>query len=265
MAFGAGSDVAWVLDISMAKKLKARVSSRRLVAAKLATEFCIRNFTKNGRARFFETADFEWASGLEQGYRLILDELRPILHQYATIPRFEQVSPEQAAVADEHDWKTWFLLAYGHQVPENIQRCPNTWRLLSSIPGLETAFFSILGPGKHIAPHRGPYAGVLRCHLGLLIPSTDPECVGIRVADQVRGWRVGSALIFDDAFEHEAWNRSDQLRVVLFLDVQRTLPALLAKINVRIIRAFAATRFIQGLVERARNHARAALGSERAA
>ena len=68
--------------------------------------------------------------------------------------------------------------------------------------------FSILEPGKHLPPHRGPYNGVLRLHLGLIVPEPR-EQLGIRVENEVYRWREGEAVIFDDAYEHEAWNRTD--------------------------------------------------------
>jgi aspartyl/asparaginyl beta-hydroxylase (cupin superfamily) len=32
-------------------------------------------------------------------------------------------------------------------------------------------------------------------------------------------WRPGEAFVFDDTIEHEAWNDSDELRVVLIVDL----------------------------------------------
>jgi aspartyl/asparaginyl beta-hydroxylase (cupin superfamily) len=77
--------------------------------------------------------------------------------------------------------------------------------------------FSILEPGKHLPPHRGPYNGVLRLHLGLIVPEPRDQ-LGIRVENQLYRWREGEAVIFDDAYEHEAWNRTEHTRVVLFVD-----------------------------------------------
>jgi beta-hydroxylase len=104
----------------------------------------------------------------------------------------------------------------------NAARCPETMRILRKIPGLKTAFFSILSPKKHIPPHRGPYVGVLRLHLGLLVPKPR-ENVRIRVADKVCHWDEGKCLIFDDTYNHEVWNDTDGYRVVLFVDFARPM------------------------------------------
>ena len=82
--------------------------------------------------------------------------------------------------------------------------------------------FSILEPGKHLPPHRGPYNGVLRLHLGLIVPEPR-EQLGIRVENDIYRWQEGEAVVFDDAYEHEAWNRTPHTRVVLFVDFRKPL------------------------------------------
>ena len=41
------------------------------------------------------------------------------------------------------------------------------------------------------------------------------------MGSEIRAWREGEALIFDDSMEHEAWNESGELRVVLLFDIWR--------------------------------------------
>jgi aspartate beta-hydroxylase len=45
-----------------------------------------------------------------------------------------------------------------------------------------------------------------------------PGC-GFRVGGETREWRAGEAWVFDDTIEHEAWNDSNALRVILICDV----------------------------------------------
>jgi len=82
---------------------------------------------------------------------------------------------------------------------------------------MKTAFFSILSPDKHIPAHKGPFNGVLRYHLELIIPEPKEKC-RIRVHDQFNEWDEGKSLIFDDTYEHEVCNDTDGFRVVLFVD-----------------------------------------------
>ncbi|MCA0422780.1 MAG: aspartyl/asparaginyl beta-hydroxylase domain-containing protein, partial [Proteobacteria bacterium] len=127
---------------------------------------------------------------------------------------------------------------------EAKRTCPETWRILQKIPGLKSAMFSIFEPGKHLKPHRGPYNGVLRLHLGLKVPAARDK-VAIRVLDQVCHWDEGKVLIFDDAYEHEAWNHSDEVRVVLFVDFVKptSFPANL--VNSTLLNAAPFTPFIR--------------------
>src|SRR5438445_9608768 len=118
--------------------------------------------------------------------------------------------------------------------------CPRTAALMREIPGMTTAMFSILSPRKHILDHRGPYKGVIRYHLGLIVPKEKEAC-RIRVGDTIAHWEEGKSLFFDDTFPHEVWNDTDSMRVVLFMDILRPLPAPVALLNDLIIRIIAAS------------------------
>jgi beta-hydroxylase len=114
---------------------------------------------------------------------------------------------------------------------------------MEQIPGMKTAMFSILSPRKHILDHRGPYKGVLRYHLGLIVPA-DAEACRIRVGEDIRHWEEGKSMIFDDTFNHEVWNDTDQRRVVLFVDVLRPLPSPYAAINSLIVKLIGFSPFV---------------------
>ncbi len=121
--------------------------------------------------------------------------------------------------------------------------------MLDTIPGLTTAFFSILGPGKHLPSHRGPYKGVLRYHLALLVPGPPGAC-RITVGGQTAEWKEGASLLFDDTYPHEAWNDTASDRVVLFADVLRPLPVPVSSLNRAVVRAIAASPFVKGGISR---------------
>lgn len=163
---------------------------------------------------------FPWSREIEAEWRLIRRELDGIMQWKEALPAFHEIASAVSSISADQSWKTFLLCGYGFASEAAIRRCPETWRLLQKVPGLKSAMFSIFEPGKHLAPHRGPYNGVLRFHLGLIVPDRADE-VGIRIADEVHRWREGEALIFDDAYAHEAWNHSDQVRVVLFVDFEK--------------------------------------------
>lgn len=212
-------------------------------------ERMITKYDRHGRRPVFDTRSFPWVAELEAGWPSIRAELDGVMVRRDAIPNFQDISPVQRMVTEGDDWKTYFLYGYGHRMASHCERCPETARLVRRIPGMKTAMFSILAPKKHIPPHRGPYKGVLRYHLALLVPDPPGSC-RIRVADEVHRFTEGKSLIFDDTFVHEVWNDSDGYRVVLFVDLVRDLPLPLSLLNRLAIWGLSRTPFILRAVER---------------
>ncbi len=200
---------------------------------------------------FYDPADFPWTRDLERNWKRIRRELDQLLARRDALPNFQDISTDQYNLTDDDKWKTYFFYGYGFRSDVNCARCPETTRLIETIPGMETAMFSILAPGKRIPPHDGPYKGVVRYHLGLVIPD-DPERVAIKVGGEVAHWAEGRSLVFDDTYEHEAWNDSDETRVVLFVDVARPLREPMRTCNAAIIKMIAWSPFIQDAKRRHR-------------
>ena len=199
-------------------------------------------FSVHGEAAIHRNADFAWVAALESDCPAIRAELDAVMRRREPIPPFQEISPEQAAITQDDRWQTFVLYAYGAKAGRNCRACPATTAAVERIPGMKTALFSILAAGKHIPPHRGPYKGLLRCHLGLRIPGP-PGAVRLRVGEAHTSWREGQALVFDDTFEHEVWNDSDDVRVVLFIDFVRPMRAPLAWINAAILKLIVGSPF----------------------
>jgi ornithine lipid ester-linked acyl 2-hydroxylase len=191
-------------------------------------------FYRDRDTTFFDTDAFPWVAGIESEWKTIRKELDAVMLRREEIPNFQDVSKAQKALTDGDQWKTFMFYVYGKKYKENCERCPETERVLNRIPGMKSAMYSILAPRKYIAPHRGPYKGVLRYHLGLMIPEPEGSC-RIRVGNDVRNWKEGKSMIFDDSNEHEAWNDTDSYRVVLFVDVVRPTIFPLSMLNRSII------------------------------
>jgi beta-hydroxylase len=118
-------------------------------------------------------------------------------------------------------WKRFYLKWYGEPLPSAHALCPHTVALLETIPGVKAAMFALLPPGSKLNPHRDPFAGSLRYHLGLVTPNAD-TC-RIVVDGEEYAWRDGEDVVFDETYVHWAENRSEQTRVILFCDVERPL------------------------------------------
>lgn len=127
-------------------------------------------------------------------------------------------------------WKRFYLKWYEQPLPSAQALCPLTVALLRQVPNVKAAMFTLLPAGAHLNPHRDPFAGSLRYHLGLLTPNDD-RC-RIFVDGEVYSWRDGEDVLFDETFVHWAENHSERDRLIFFCDVERPLrPSWLAPIN----------------------------------
>lgn len=165
--------------------------------------------------------DFAWTAALRDNWRTILAEAKTVALIRNAAPPLATVSPDHRAIAHVDQWRSFFLWGYGYRIDENADRCPATTRLVEAIPGLNSAFFSILAPGSHIPAHRGVTKGLVTCHLGLIVPQDGD--VRMRVGDRVVRWAEGETLVFDDTYDHEVWNDTGSTRVVLLIQFKRPL------------------------------------------
>src|SRR5580658_10091637 len=214
-------------------------------------------FFRDGKKTFFEPESFPWVAPIESEWKTIRKELDALLVRRGDIPNFQDVSEAQKVLTEGEQWKTFWLFAYGEKAEGNCARCPETVRLLQRIPGMKSAMFSILAPGKHIPEHRGMYKGVLRYHLGLIVPG--PQGASrIRVGSDIRSWQEGKSLIFDDSHPHEVWNEVKSDRVVLFLDFLRPVYFPISLLNQLIVWTIAHTTSITEPMDRIRSRVRKA-------
>lgn len=177
-------------------------------------------FSIPGDYPIFDNDKFPWVKEVESEWTKIRAELDEVMQDREELPNFHDIMSQVNTITHDNNWKTFFLAGYGLESEENAKRCPETTRILKKIPDLKTAFFSILSPKKHIPAHKGPYNGVLRYHLGLIVPEPREKC-RIRIDDQYYSWEEGKGIVFDDTYNHEVWNDTDGYRVVLFVDFVR--------------------------------------------
>lgn len=118
-------------------------------------------------------------------------------------------------------WRRFYLTWYGGVVPSAQRLCPKTVALLTAIPSVKGAMFAMLPPGAKLNPHRDPFAGSVRYHLGLVTPNS-PDC-RITVDGEDYHWRDGEDVMFDETFIHSAANTTEVNRIILFCDVERPL------------------------------------------
>jgi beta-hydroxylase len=241
-----GARMQWLSAIGAARRAVVKGIGSRLV---FAIESPLAARSPLGDRPFFDPSAFPWVPGLEAAYPEIRRELAALLVHFERLPGIEELSKDQRSVSTDGLWKTYWLYAYGTKSEGNCARCPATTRAIEGVPGMVTACFSILAPGKRLPPHRGPYKGVLRYHLGLVVPEPR-EASALVVAGETRHWEEGKSLVFDDTFMHEAWNGTDAVRGVLFLDVLRPLPEPYDTLNRAVVGLVSASHYIRDAAKR---------------
>ena len=198
----------------------------------------------HGDPPIYKNEDFPWVKDVEAGWKDIREELDGIMDRRSEMPSFHEILSQVSTITTDNNWKTFFLFAPGMDCEGNRAKCPKTTELVQKIPGLKTAMFSILSPGKEIPPHRGPYAGALRYHLGLMIPEPKEQC-RIRIRNEVRHWEEGKSIVFDDTWNHQVWNHTDGYRVVLFVDFVRPINGFVGWLNQNVFKLEDAAPFLR--------------------
>lgn len=161
---------------------------------------------------------------LTNGFSVIRGEFDRLMAETVALPEYHDVDKGERAISatTPKKWSVFMLEILGHKPAVNRACCPETCKLLDTIPGLIQAFFSILDPGKSVPEHEGPYLGYLRYHLGLRVPTRKPPKLVVKGQDY--HWKEGEAVLFDDSYPHKVVNDSPETRAVLIVDVRRPLP-----------------------------------------
>lgn len=184
-------------------------------------EFPLRSSLESQRPKIFfpgletrelhESGRFDWADDLSNATGDVLSELETL------IANREELIGIYGSYTMSGSWAAAYLWGFGRALESTCEACPRTAELLSSIPGVThigTALFSVLRPGTIIAPHCGVTNAKLRCQLPLRVP----DGCGLRVGESMVRQEVGKCIVFDDSFEHSAWNLGQELRYVLVFD-----------------------------------------------
>lgn len=165
---------------------------------------------------------FPWIAELESHWEAIRNEALRIRAE--DIPSLGDISFDHGRIAADRRWRAFFLKGYGYRMEANAARAPVTAALIEKVPGLVTANFSVMEAGGHIPRHWGMTKGMLTYHLALRAPREREKCrMHIEEGDRlhVMHWEDGQSFLFDDMFNHEVWNESDEGRYILLIQIKR--------------------------------------------
>jgi len=180
---------------------------------------------------FFRREDFPWLDVLEAATEEIAAEaLAALAADRAGFKPYVDSPPgtpldEWTSLNHSLKWSVYPLWHDGEQIPDHVQKCPRTAAVLAELPLCDIphhapgAFFSVLAPRTRLPPHTGTTNTRSIVHLPLVVP----EGCCFRVGADARTWKKGKAWVFDDSIEHEAWNDSDEIRIILIFDIWNPL------------------------------------------
>jgi aspartyl/asparaginyl beta-hydroxylase (cupin superfamily) len=176
-------------------------------------------YTEEEKRNIFPTSKI-----LEKNWLFIQEECLNVL----SVSEFKDLNNVgKNFISDEESfwegWTTFPLRMFTKDNEENMKKCPLLSSILKKDSTITTAFFSILKPGKIIPSHYGPFKGILRYHLGILIPPKDSGDCFISVDNEIYEWEEGKGILFDETYKHFVKNETPFYRIVLFLDIKRPL------------------------------------------
>lgn len=178
--------------------------------------------------QFYNPNEFSWMKDLTKNWQAIRDEAKFVMSKPELFAPYLQSDPMQAKtegveLLDNKDWSAFYLIKDSLRQETNIKSCPLTMEALKNapldyIPGrTPSVLYSLLYPKTHIPSHTGMLNTRLICHLPLVVP----QGCQFRVGNETIEWVEGEPIVFNDSINHEAWNNSDEKRIILLFEIWR--------------------------------------------
>ena len=173
-------------------------------------------------SHLFNSKMFKSDKILKSNFDNIQKEAIKVYNNKNILINFKELHEKIGKGIDEepNKWKVFPIKFYGKINELALKLCPETCKTILKCEDIQIALFSILEPGKYIAPHKGPSTLFLRYQLGIKIPNDKDNCY-IKVNNKKYTWNEGESIVFDDTYIHEVVNNTNEARIVLFVDIKR--------------------------------------------
>jgi beta-hydroxylase len=228
----------------MASKIAGKWFKNSGIAILRTFDFLVQTFAI--RREIWENDAFPFNQILRENRALFLHEYDQ-MYAKKEIQYVKDFFKVETDIKADENWKAAPIILFNYLFKENAKRCPETFKIISRLPGCCGAMFSVLEPGKYIPPHRGIYKGAYRCLLTLRV-QPNAEC-WIKVNNQKLYFKEGDCIVFDETIEHEVLNESTSPRIVLFLDFYRKLPFPLNIMNYLIFELLRRSPFVTNILK----------------
>lgn len=164
---------------------------------------------------FFDPRLFPELQPLVDNWQAMRDEILGYEKEHGEVAEMDSHAPPENTKAQ---WSHIYLMNYLWKFHRNLRRFPFISSVIEQIPNAVYATISVLPPHTDIKPHFGNCNGIVRAHIGLVIPAPAPACA-IQVGDEMHGWEEGGLLAFTIVNRHSAWNQSDRRRYIMIIDI----------------------------------------------
>lgn len=175
---------------------------------------------------YFKRENMNWVADIEAVFDKVKQE---VLNNMDLEGDGKPYLPPDMPMSGEHwdkivgkmNWASVHLYKQGVANDEVIAKFSEVMKALKNVPlalidgNPSEVFISVLKPETIIPPHFGVANNVLTVHFPLLVP----EGCGLRVGQDKFLQREGEIIAFDDSYDHEAWNPSPDIRIVLIFEV----------------------------------------------
>ncbi len=163
---------------------------------------------------YYDPELFPELAPLKENWKGIRDEILAFEKAHGHISGMSSISHAETYGGE---WTLIYLMSFSRIIHANKKLFPFISSVIDQIPSIVFAGISILPPHTELAPHFGDTNGIVRTHLGLIIPAPYPT-IAIRVGNEERGWKDGEMLCFINVQKHSVWNRSNERRYLLMID-----------------------------------------------
>jgi aspartyl/asparaginyl beta-hydroxylase (cupin superfamily) len=197
-------------------------------------------FTKNEILHIYSNDKYPCMKYIFDNRKIIIDEFYKNIiasskwsnwieyDKMSNTPIFSKMSPDDILIRMKENncelnkgkpsWKIFGLMLYGNEIKENVKLCKKTMKILNRCGDIVNAGFSCLEPSVITELHHDFNHDILRCHIPIIIPE---GATAIKINNEIIKWNMDKYFIFDDTYDHQAWNFTNKIRVVLILDIKR--------------------------------------------